>query len=95
MSLDTFMRMLGGLFCVAGMIYYMYEIYDNIDNWYSKSDIDDMTECGEVFVLQAWLITQSFIWCFSIMVTLSFLINPELYQLMLCFVYLIGPAHLI
>lgn len=89
------MRLLGSLFCVVGMVYYMYEIYNNIDNWYSRSAIDDMTQCSEVFVLQAWLITQSFIWCFSIIITLSFLVDPDFYQTMLCFVYLLGPTHLI
>jgi hypothetical protein len=88
------LRVSGGIAIFLAMLYYAYQIYTYLSNWYSLSDIQNDTSCDEIFTLELWLLSQDIIWLLSLSLLLTVLIDPELYKLLLCFLYLMGPVYL-
>ena len=79
---------------ILAMLYYGYQIYIYLSNWYSLDEIQDDTACDEIFTLQLWLLSQNVIWLISLCFLLIVLIEPECYKLLLCFLYFMGPVYL-
>ena len=76
------------------MLYYSYQIYLYSENWYSLDDIQEDTECDEMFSLEIWLFSQNILWLLSLLILLVVLLHPEFYKLLLCFLYFMGPVYL-
>lgn len=88
------LRIFGIGITVLAMAYYSYEVYLYLADWYSLEDIQEDTACDEIFTLELWLLSQNLIWLSSLSCLLLVLILPELYKLLLCFLYLMGPVYL-
>lgn len=88
------LRIFGGAITFLAMVYYSYEIYLYLSDWYSLDDIQDDTDCEEIYTLELWLLSQNLIWLAALSFLLIVLIVPELYKLLLCFLYLMGPVYL-
>ena len=86
-------RLLGVAICQFALGYYSIQIIQFLSHWYSFGDIGEYTECTQLYVLEIWLLTQSIIWVIGITLILIVLIQPELYKLLLCFLYLMGPIY--
>ena len=88
------LRIFGGVITTLAMVYYGYQAYIYVSNWYSLEDIQEDTSCDEIFTLELWLLSQNVLWVASLGLLLVVLIAPELYKLLLCFLYLMGPVYL-
>jgi hypothetical protein len=88
-------RALGVTICVFALMYYSFQILQFLSHWYSLEDIGEYTECTQLYVLEIWLLTQSVLWVIGITLMLIVLIKPELYKLLLCFLYLMGPVYFV
>jgi hypothetical protein len=88
------LRIFGGAVTFLAMLYYAYQIYLYLAHWYSLSDIREDTSCDEIYTLELWLLSQNIIWLSSLVLLLIVLVVPELYKLLLCFLYLMGPVYL-
>lgn len=86
------LRLAGGIVSSLAILYYLFEIEQQIENWVSYDDIINATDCPQVYGLEIWLLTQSGIWCGSICIMLFVFISPQMFKLMLCFMYLVGPV---
>lgn len=94
MESDKKVRIFGCASIILAMVYYGYEVYVYLSNWHSLSEIQGNTACYEIFTLELWLLSQNIIWLLSLVFLLIVLIIPELYKLLLCFLYLMGPVYL-
>jgi len=79
---------------MLAMLYYGYEVYLYLTNWYSLNEIQDDTNCDEIYTLELWLMSQNVIWLVSLSFLMIVLCEPEFYKLLLCFLYLMGPVYL-
>lgn len=94
METNKKLRIIGGAVTFLAILYYGYQSYIYITNWESLNDIQSNTECDQVFSIELWLLSQNLIWIGSLGLVLLVLILPELYKLLLCFLYLMGPFYL-
>ena len=88
---NTKLRMGGAVISSIAILYYLFEIEQQIENWISSEKISELTLCSEVYGLELWLLCQSIIWCISLVIFLLVFLLPHLFKLMLCFMYLVGP----
>jgi hypothetical protein len=88
------LRVFGAVITLIAMIYYSYQIYLYILDWYSLDDIRFDTECDEIFTLELWLLSQNIIWLSALTLLLVVIAVPDFYKLLLCFLYLMGPVYL-
>lgn len=91
MEENSKLRIGGALISSIAILYYLFEIEQQVENWYSIGKIAELTTCSEVFGLEIWLLSQSVIWCLSLFIILLVFLLPHLVKLMLCFMYLVGP----
>lgn len=87
------LRVFGGGVCGLAVLYYAYQIYYYVSNWYSVTDIKKDTSCTEIYMLEVWLLTQDILWLVSLFLVLVVLLKPEAFKLLLCFMYLMGPVY--
>lgn len=87
-------RVFAGATIVFAMLFYSYEIYLYIENWSSLDEIQQETECDEMFVLELWSFSTNVIWIVSLSVLVLVLVLPRLYKLLLCFMYFMGPVYM-
>ena len=80
--------------CSLALLYYSYEIYAYATHWDSRSDIKRTTQCGQIYDLELWLLTQNILWISSILMLMAVLLKPSFYRLLLCFLYVMGPVYL-
>ncbi|OMJ77287.1 hypothetical protein SteCoe_23155 [Stentor coeruleus] len=92
MENNSKLRLAGSVVSSLAILYYLFEIEQQIENWVSYDDIINVTDCPQVYGLEIWLLTQSGIWCGSICIMLAVFIAPHMFKLMLCFMYLVGPV---
>ena len=71
-----------------------YQTYLYAEDWYSLGDYQKMTDCTQIYALELWSISQSILWAISLCFLLVIIIDPELYKLLLCFFYFLGPVYL-
>lgn len=88
------LRVFGGVITTLAMLYYGYQIYIYLSDWYSLDDIQEDTKCDEIFTLELWLLSQNIIWLLSLSFLLVVIMVPEFYKLLLCFLYFMGPVYL-
>lgn len=86
-------RTFGFLGCSLALIYYAYEVYFYAKHWSSMKDIKETTQCRQIYVLELWLLTQNLLWVTSILMLMAVLVQPTLYKLLLCFLYIMGPVY--
>ncbi|OMJ73076.1 hypothetical protein SteCoe_28328 [Stentor coeruleus] len=91
MENNSKLRFAGSFVSILAILYYFFEIEQQIENWVSYDDIINTTDCYQVYGLEIWLLTQSGIWCGSIFIILTVFIAPQMFKFMLFFMYLVGP----
>jgi len=87
------LRVLGLFITLIGILYYIFQIYLYFSHWYSLNKIQDMTSCDQIFTIELWLLSQDCLWLLSLLLLVIVLAKPELYKLLLCFLYLMGPVY--
>lgn len=88
-------RAAGTMIASGALSYYLYEVCQHVYHWYPLSQIEELTECWEAYIVEVWLLTQNFVWCFSVMLVLVVLLYPDFPKLVLCFMYVLGPLFFI